>query len=177
MKKMLFLFLSLIFLFQATALAEVNKSISEHHFDIQSVYRYSIDNTEIWITLSKNGFSSNSFRNKKLQISQELHIKAYNNESATGAKTDITFSTKTPPYFVISTQESNLKQSFKISSLGTTYVHFEIDKNPLVNADRVSFVLPLKDGSTQKIDIPEDILKEWKYILSCDLWDEYKKGI
>jgi hypothetical protein len=180
MKKIIIPILCLLFLFQASAFAEIEKSLSDNHVHFQNESRYKINETNksLWMLLSRDGFWGKS----KLRINPDLYIGFYKDKSSksmnTDAKTDIAFSTKTPPYFVLSNNESAMEQIFKISEIGTDYVRFSINnKDLLVKADKASIVLTLKDGSIQKIDIPDDVLKDWKFILSCNLWDEYKKGI
>jgi hypothetical protein len=180
MKKIIISILGLLFLFQASAFAKVEKSLSHNlvHFKNESRYKINETNDSLWMLLSRDGY----FGKSKLRINPDLYIGLYKDASPKGtntdAKTDIVFSTKTPPYFLLSNKKSGTEQIFTLSEIATDHVRFSINnKDLLVKVDKVSIVLTLKDGSIQKIDIPDDVLNDWKYILNCNLLDEYKKGI
>jgi hypothetical protein len=192
MKKIIMSILCLLFLFQASAFAKVEKSLSHNvvHFQNESRYKINGTNKSLWILLSRDGY----FGKSKLLINPDLYVGFYKDESPKGGnagaktevrigvktevKADLGFWTKTPPHFVLSNKESGTKQIFVISEISTDHAKFSINnKDLLIKADKVSIVLTLNDGSIQKIDIPDDVLKDWKFILSCNLLDEYKKGI
>jgi len=177
MKKIIISILCLLFLFQASAFANVEKSLSHNlaHFQNESRYKINETNKSLWMVLSRDDY----FGKNKLRINPSLYIGFYKDEPSKGvntdAKIDIAFSAKTPPYFVLSNKESGI---FTLTKIATDYVSFSINNQDLlVKADKVSIFLTLQDGSIQKIDIPEDVLKDWKYILTCNLLDKYKKEI
>ena len=182
MKKILPLLLCLLVMLQVPVSAEVKKSISEYIIHLANESRYEVANTDksFWLSFNKEGFSPNSFKNKNLQITQQILIGLYKNEAIKLPKTDIIFSSKTPPYFTLLSNGQTIKQPFRITELGTDIVIFSIDDKAgtlLSNATKAAFVVTLQDGTTQAIDIPDNVLKEWKYIIDCDLWQEYKKGV
>lgn len=181
MKRITFLILCLSFLFQALAFAEIGKSISANQIQLQSESRYKVNETNksLWMLFHRSGYSnSNNFlKDKKPNTTEFLFISLYKDESLKDVKTDIAFSTKSPPHFVLSKNGIDIGQPFKITEIGTDTINFSIDnKDLLINADKVSFVVTLKNGTTQELELPSEILKDWKYIITSDLKDEYKKG-
>jgi hypothetical protein len=180
MKKIIMSLICLLFLFQTSALAKVEKHLSHNviHFQSESRFKINETNNSLWLVLNREEYLGKD----KLRINPEFYIGFYRDETPkstnTDVKADLAFWTKTPPDFVLSNTKSGMKQIFTISDVGIDHARFSINnKEQLVKADKVSIVLALKDGSTQKVDIPDDVLKDWKYILTCDLLDEYKKGI
>lgn len=180
MKKVFVLLLSLLFLTSATTYAEIDKLISANYVRLQNESRYKINGTDksLWILFSRDGTSNNSFKSSKLQTNQELFMATFKDGSSTNVKTDMVFSTKTPPKFVFANSNSDKNPPFEITGFGTDSISLSIiNKASLITTDKLSLILTLKDGTTETIEIPDDVLKDWKYILTCNLVEEYKKGI
>lgn len=180
MKKIIVSLICLLFLFQASALAKVEKYLSHNviHFQNESRFKINETNNSMWMVLNREEYLGKD----KLRINPEFFVGFYKDETPKGMNTDVkadlTLWIKKPPYFVLSNTKYGVEKIFTISDIGIDHARFSINnKDQLVKADKVSIVLTLKDGNTQKIDIPDDVLKEWKYILTCDLLDEYKKEI
>lgn len=180
MKKIIMSLICLLFLFQASALAKVEKYLSHNviHFQNESRFKINETNNSMWMVLNREEYLGKD----KLRINPEFFVGFYKDETPkdvnSDVKADLALWTKKPPYFILSNTKSGMEKIFTISDIGIDHARFSINnKDQLVKADKVSIVLTLKDGYTQKIDIPDDVLKEWKYILTCDLLDEYKKEI
>lgn len=183
MKKIFPLLLCLLVLFQTTVFAEIGKTISENDIILESQFRYKIEGTDksIWMYFNRIGYFSRILGSIKTQTSQTLLISTYLDDKAMSPKeikTDISFSTKNPPHFIFYNNGIDAGQPFKITEFGTDHITFSIaDKKALLDANKAFFIVTLRDGTAQRIEIPDDTLKDWKYILTADLWEEYKKGI
>lgn len=182
MKKVITLVLCLLFLLQASAFAEVKKSISATQIYINSEYRLKIDGTNnfMWLLYSRMEYSAtnNYLKDRTPFKTEQLNFSLFRDESAKAANSDITFSSKQPPYLVLFRNGIKIGQAFNITEIGTTELTFLItNKEMLANADNITFVITRKDGTIQEIDIPDDVVKEWKFIATCNLREEYKKGI
>lgn len=180
MKKIIPLILGLVLVFQVSAFAEINKSISNDQINIHSQAIYKIEGAtkSIWMNLSRHGISKSSqfLKDKKPIIKDTLFISFYYSEPK-NVQHNISFSSKEPPYFVFSKNGTDVGQPFKFNEIDTDCIFIDVvDKTPILTADKASLVVKLKDGTKREIELPEDILNEWKYILSCNLQEEYKKG-
>ncbi|VBB05611.1 Hypothetical protein LUCI_0821 [Lucifera butyrica] len=183
MKKVIILLLFILALTNSFAFAEVNKTLSDNYIGLERTYEYTINGTNkhAYVTLSRQGFFDSLLGITKTNTSHSLYLSLFTPPNTNqSAVTDITFSTKNLPCFVTYNGETQKTYPLKVKSISTNYVGFKVDNStllPMVNAEKIGVVLTLKDGSTQKIEIPEDVLKDWKFIVTCNLLDEYKKGL
>lgn len=179
MKKIIILVICLLSLVSGTALANIDKKITENSINFENNSDYQLNTTDkININLYRYGYFDSMFGIKRTETVHILGLSLF--PAPPYMSTEATFTTKNIPFFLIFNKELETKLTFKISSISSNYISYEVDNKILqkfVTADKVSLVLPLKNGSTQKIDISEETLKEWRFILTCNLWDEYKKGI
>ena len=180
MKKFIILVICLLTLVSGTALAKVDKSMSENGVNLMSNLEYQFNSTDkISITLNRYGYFDRLLGMTKTETIHNLMLNLIP-IAPPCISTEVTFTTKNVPYFLIFNKEVGTKQTFKISSISSNYISYEVDNKNLqkfVAADKATLVLPLKNGSTQMIEISEETLKEWRFIITCNLWDEYKKGI
>lgn len=174
MKKLLLPFLCLLVLVQASASAEIKKSISDKNIFISSEYRLKIDGTNnfVWLYYYRTNFT------KDPRFAEFLDFSVFKSESAQTANSDITFTSKNPPSLALYKNENNIGQAFNLAEIGTTELKFLIiNKSLFASAEKAALLISRKDGTTLQVEIPNDVIKEWQFIASCDLKEEYKKGI
>ncbi len=182
MKKTLTLLLCVLILLQVPAFAEIEKSISNDHISIISKYRLKIDKTNrhMWLSYyrSESSASENYLKDRKPIHQEYLTFDLSKKESASDDNSEITFSSKKPPSLVLFENGNNLGQIFNITEIGTSYLGFSIaNKEALASADKATLVVPRIDGTSLEIVIPDDVLKDWIFIATCNLKEEYEKGV
>jgi hypothetical protein len=181
MKKIITLILCLLFLLQATAFAEIQKTVNHNgldSIDMRSDYVFPIEenNKSIWISISRSGYFD------KANTIPEEHVTYYTTINlAHSYKTPMSFMSGKIPFFTVVNDgidtELVFKKIFTISNDSAIFNMNSKELKQILSADKIYTAIALKDGTTQKIEIPDDVLKEWKYIITCNLLDEYKKGI
>ncbi|MDU2064368.1 MAG: hypothetical protein E6713_05950 [Sporomusaceae bacterium] len=173
MKKILFLTFCFLFLLQVSAFAEIDKTITNtNYISISSQYAYSLadEKKTIWLTLTRSSYSTNSYTDNSLQISLAHHYKF-----------PMAFAPNKRPYLILSTNDADKLLMLKdFRSLSYTSDTFGIDAEQvkqILSASKIFIAIDLADAPSLKIEVPSEILKEWNYLLTCDLRDEYNKGI
>lgn len=180
MKKIIILVICLLTLVLSTAFAKVDKTLTGNSINLVNSSDYQLNNTDkMNINLSRYGYFDSMFGLKKTETIHNLGFFLYP-IAPPYISTEVTFTTKNVPFFLIFNKDIENKLTFKIMSISNNYINYEVNNKQLttlVSAEKVNLILPLKNGSTQTIQIPEETLKEWRSIITCNLWDEFKKGI
>lgn len=179
MKKIIILVICILSLVSGTALANIDKTITNNNcINFSNQYQYQINNTKTMnISLSRYGFFDNMLGIMKTVTLHDLTLCLMSTSLNNSPEA---FTSKEVPFFIIFNKEVESKLTFKTKSISNNIISYEVDNKklrPLITAERVNLVVPLKNGPTQTIEIPEEILKEWRFIITCNLLDEYRKGI
>lgn len=183
MKKIAVFVALILTLATGTAFAEINKTISGDDISLGNTWRQDIKETnqQIFVTLSRNGYTKTLFGMVRIDTYHYLYISVVSMGQKADNPQNIRFDSKSNPVFVLVTDKGESTYYFHpATSISTESVSYNPDNAsllPLVQAQRVFLDLPQKDGKRYRTEIPPDILKEWRDILTCDLKKELKKGI
>lgn len=182
MRKIIILLLCLLILSTSTSFAEVKKYSSKDYFKIERTADLTISgsNKHLYVILGRSLASSKLMMLSKSESNYSLFLSLFAPDQKSPPVANSTFTSKDIPYFLVTDKGIEKTITFKASELGSDYLNFKVNSallQPLVDAEKVSIVISLKNGITEKINIPNDVLEDWKYILTCNLQEESKKGI
>ena len=95
----------------------------------------------------------------------------------------IVFSLQTPPKFEIT--KNNSTETFVITKSNTRIASHKIThflgpvrgQKTFDAAEKIVVLLPLSNGTEMRIELPEEIVKEWSYIYAADMRKEKKETL
>ncbi|AIF51669.1 hypothetical protein [Pelosinus sp. UFO1] len=162
MKKIIILAICLFTLVSGIALAKVDKSLSENGVTFINRFEYQLSNTDkIAITLIRCGYFDRMLGITKTGTIHNLNLFLYP-IAPPYISTEVTFTTKNVPYFLIFNKEVETKQTFKISSVSSNELSYEVDNKSLqkfVAADKVNLVLPSRMALRKRLKFQKKHLK------------------
>ena len=173
MKKLLFLLMfSLIFSFPMTVSADLDKTITGDFMTISSQHRCYIDENNkeyyLWVYFYRN--NSNAEKGTHLMLSSHNPNAFYTPRMLFSFKNAIQFEivSKTPA-------KKQVVYPSTIYSLSTGKAFgsmtFTLGKDFFTlfnNANEITFLIPTDTGEKLRIKLPDEILKEWKYVMTCN---------
>ena len=173
MKKIFLLVISIIFVFQLTAFAQVHKDAGNNFTTIESTYstNYNVETngkTEVCYFM----VTANTTRTFAI-TSDETRYLMLSAISNTNSDNLIVFSRKNPPIIEIvkNGQILNIIPK-KISNIGDDILWYRLKQDELkeaYNADKVSIILPTNKNSTIKFEIPKSDVADWETVYTSDM--------
>lgn len=164
---------------QSLVFAEVFKSKGEDSLSLTSYVIYPIKELEedVHINIGRIGYFKSFLGVYRTDTNHNMMINIYPQKPNQAMQK--TFTTKATPYFTLINKGVSTDHKLHKSSIGMNYVSFDVENKdllPMVNAEAVNLIIPLNDGTVKTLAINQDTINEWKYILTCSMYDEYKKG-
>lgn len=199
--KKIILLLICVFVFTTPASAEIRKTVNNHGIFISSVYAQTIAEKDdaqyvIGFVLERHKLNSGLIASTP---DFNLSIKAFA-ISATSPSTTfapdkhfdplIVFSFKTPPKFEIT--KDNSVQTITITDktgIDDNNIIYNLDKKGfwgeprgkmaiiLPTAEKITIIMPFNNGTEMRVELPEEIVKEWNYISTADMRKEKKEAL
>ena len=196
MKKILLVLVCFIFtsfIFTTPVSAEIIREAGRYEISILSQYSQTIqekDNEKYLVFIEFAAYKAGvGFVNVDF-VSINIYTRTTNYVHTSKFEPNMVFSFNTPPKFEINdTKKTGLfadlypvdKQqivlSSKNSSVGDYSISYQIPNDMLekfILAKKINIILPFNDGTELKIELPEEIIKEWNYIANADLGKEKK---
>ena len=174
MKKTILALFTVFFLFQGTASAEVEKYIQGmfENTHVFSVFTTRIDKDS---AAGKEYYLRTELRRNRIKlptsyiVTEEIRFTAYNPENH--FKNAVLFDTKNPPKLEITS--GNSTELLTLDKEGTAWkesynysIRHERIYKLIKNAKKIVIVLPMQDKTEKRVELPEKVLNEWKYILN-----------
>ena len=174
MKRTILALFTVFFIFQGTASAKVEKYIQGmfENTHVFSVFTTKIDKDS---AAGKEYYLRIELRRNRIKlptsyiVTEEIRFTAYNPENH--FKPAVLFDTKNPPKLEITSAGS--AELFLLDKEGTAWkesYNYSIRNDRMhkfiKNADKIIIVVPMQDKTEKRIELPREVLAEWKYILS-----------
>lgn len=92
----------------------------------------------------------------------------------------IAFNEKQPPYFIIDNKKFEFSKIFLSGLVSENTIRSEFQKKtpPLFTESKnIAIVFTISKDKQINVAIPEEILTEWRYVLTMDMQEEHKKQL
>ena len=193
MKKILLVLVCFIFtsfIFTTPASAEIIREAGRYEVSIFSQYSQILqekNNEKYLVFIEFAGYKVGyAFANAQM-FSINIYTRTTNFVHVNQFEPNMVFSFKTPPKLEISDKiptglftglnlpKEAISLVNKNSTVGDYSLNYYIPGDMLekfVEAKKINVILPFNDGTELRIELPEEIVKEWNYVANADLGKE-----
>lgn len=180
MKKIFILLMLFILAMPMNGEAKIDKSTSKDHIQLTSGYSIILDKKDdkeyvFYVHFSRN-ITNFGWPVRSQYYNLGLSAFDYN----IGFDKTIVFSHKNTPKFEFLKNNSvkiiviPKKKTF-LSTSQISYSKINSFADEIKDAEKITIIMPMSDGSTKRIELPEEIVAEWNYIMNANMHDEKKE--